>query len=1131
MKTQFKTTLQFLLIATIVFSFFPFRSVANASVSPKANIPVDFQITQSASDGLELLLSAPSYQTKEIDIEGETYDQIEVLGANTSSEFGQIQLPIANTLIGVPPQADITLEIVEDAARQIPGSYHLARAPLPALIEDINSTERWDYSQQNFMSEDSFGNSFVVARIAEEAWIRDQRVVRIEYQPFEFDISSGVLTWHSAVKVRIHFNYPLGIPIEPSVAKYSQSESPFEGMLETSILNYEQAKIWRDMPVSSGIQTTPPDSGPRYRIAITEDGIYKLTYQDLKTANPSLASLDLSLLQMTSQGKDIAIYVEDENANNIFDSGDYIIFYGQRFYGDQLADLYQNENNWWRTFIRQQPDGSYTLWKPELNALMLEKYTRENVYWLFEGSSNGLRMQTVDGDPSSNSNAPVEHYRKAVRAEESNWWKTTLFAGEESWFWEIISFGAKHPFTTSITAPASTGPNAILRSEFVSVNHDPSDGFDHHTQIYFNDNPTPISNFYWSGKSRYSYEHKNISAGSILDGINTFYIECLTDAQVSLPSYYFDWFEIEYNRLFVAENNAIEFTSTVTGTQKYQVSGFTDVSNPVVLDISNTNEPVRVLNSANQTEEVEISLTHPDAISIAMATGNIALLQDQISYYVPPNWSTMDAGFDYVYITHSDFLTSTTDLANYRNGTGLSTAVIDINDLYNEFNFGIYHPIAIKNFLAFAFANWTTKPTYTLLVGDGHWNFYDDNLAYYGSGQQFMPPHLVWVDPWQGEVDSANLLATIVGDDAFPDLMIARLPVNSEAEIDTYRSKLESYEAPHTPEAWEQNHGFVADLADDAGNFPALADDIITEYIDPTLFATPVRIYEEDYGCVNNNPCPAVNAAISDTLNITGTLILNYIGHASVQRWSHEAIFTPSDFSNLTNTDQLPVIISMDCLDGYWNGPSEFPGTSMIEEIVRQSNSGAIGSFSPTGLGVSTGHDLLHKGFYDALMNEGLWELGAAAQNAKLWLFTTGQNQDLIHTFTVFGDPALEIRNPFGLSVTPNPSTKHTDLPGSIVTHTIIIQNTGFVSDTYEIEITSNWGASLPYTTTAPILPGGQLSIPVEIQVPNQTAGSDAAILTITSQGNIGESIDVLLNTHLVNSLFEIFLPLLSKGY
>lgn len=1138
MKSQTKTAIQFLLVATIVFSFFPLQKNVSASDTPKTNIPIDFQIVESNDEMMELYLSAPSYQIENLEIEGVIFDKVEVPGAINSSEAGKYQLPIASTLIGVPLYAEITLTVIEDNSQQFPGNFKLAQAPLPARIDDLNSTERWEYSEtitENEVNRLYSKNVDNVVQIAEEAWIRDQRVVRIEYKPFQFDAQSGVLTWHPNVKVQIEFNNPFDIASDSPIENQYGDDSPFEAMLETSLLNYEQSKDWRGIPSSTGIQTVPPDISNRYRISITEDGIYQLTYDDLYATNPSVAGFDLSRIQMSSQGEDIAIHIND-GGDGYFGPGDTIFFYGQRFYGDQLADLYQSENTWWRTFVRQQPDGTYSLWKPKFNALMLEKYTRENVYWLFEGTSNGLRMQTVDGNPSGNNNDPVPHYRKTVRAEESNWWKSTLFAGEETWFWENVSSG-KHPFSVIISAPADTGDTAILRSEFVSS----TDGHTtegHYTKIYLNDMPVHLDDFHWWGKSRYLYEHNSLTPDTIDEGINTFYIEFLTpDPAEYRPNMFFDWFEIEYNRLFVAEDNAIAFTSAITGTQKYQVSGFTNLSNPVVLDISNPNEPGWILNSNPQSGTLTISLAHLDPISVAMDNDTPTLPQNQISFYEPPNWTTMNPGFDYVFITHKDLAPATETLANYRSGTGLSTVVIDINDLYNEFNFGIYHPIAIKNFLAYAFANWDINPTYALLVGDGHWNFYDSNLTEYGSGPQFMPPHLVWVDPWQGEVDSANLLATIIGEDAFPDLMIARLPVNSQAEIDAYRVKLENYETSPTPEVWEQNHVFVADLADDAGDFPALADEIITQYIDPNPNLTNSRIYERDYGCINTptpTPCPEVNTAITNTLNISGTLILNYIGHASVRRWSHEKIFTPDDFPNLTNNDQLPIILSMDCLDGYWSSPADFAGSAMIEEIIRQSNSGAIGAFSPTGLGVSTGHDMLHKGFYDAMMNEGIWGLGAAAQHAKGWLFATGQNQDLLHTFTVFGDPALEIRNPYGSSVSPLTSSEQTEIPGTILTHEITIENTGAVSDTYDIQISystsDNWTITLPITQTQ-LSPGQQQSITIEFETPtDETSSTLIADFTVIPRGNIGDSVEIQLNNYLRNGIIEIFLPLLVKG-
>jgi hypothetical protein len=66
-------------------------------------------------------------------------------------------------------------------------------------------------------------------------------------------------------------------------------------------------------------------------------------------------------------------------------------------------------------------------------------------------------------------------------------------------------------------------------------------------------------------------------------------------------------------------------------------------------------------------------------------------------------------------------------------------------------------------------------------------------------------------------------------------------------------------------------------------------------------------------------------------------------------------------------------------------------------------------SFSPTGLGVSTGHDLLERGLLTAVFKQGVSRLGLAALAGKAALYASGQNYDLIDTFTMFGDPALHL--------------------------------------------------------------------------------------------------------------------------
>ncbi len=89
-----------------------------------------------------------------------------------------------------------------------------------------------------------------------------------------------------------------------------------------------------------------------------------------------------------------------------------------------------------------------------------------------------------------------------------------------------------------------------------------------------------------------------------------------------------------------------------------------------------------------------------------------------------------------------------------------------------------------------------------------------------------------------------------------------------------------------------------------------------------------------------------------------------------------------------TNLDRLPIILSMTCLDGYWI----YPGTSgLMETMLRAANGGSVASFSPTGLGVSTGHDQLERGLLKAVFRQGVSRLGAAALAGKVALYSSGQ--------------------------------------------------------------------------------------------------------------------------------------------
>src|SRR5690606_36868629 len=56
-------------------------------------------------------------------------------------------------------------------------------------------------------------------------------------------------------------------------------------------------------------------------------------------------------------------------------------------------------------------------------------------------------------------------------------------------------------------------------------------------------------------------------------------------------------------------------------------------------------------------------------------------------------------GADYLIITHSEFLVPAQTLADYREAQGLRTAVINVQDIYDQFGYGIVGRDPIRGFL------------------------------------------------------------------------------------------------------------------------------------------------------------------------------------------------------------------------------------------------------------------------------------------------------------------------------------------------------------------------------------------------------------------------------------------------
>lgn len=1109
------------------------------AVSEEAGFTMRIHQGNPAEIALDFIVR--NYDLQTIYLDGESYTSLMFEGQSELVTVSGYEMPVMTKVLVAPPSGDFSIDYQTNNTTRIKTRHPLAPALQPVELDDDLTAGKSARLPQALEQVDGLLPTEAVQ--VEEAWVREYRLLIIKVFPLQYDASQQELVFSSHVQVKIAFAGNVASSIDAALEISDPRSDPFLASLLPVVENPEMLESWRAAAGASAVSTSAVQSisaAPRYRIAIDQDGLYRMTYAELLAAGVPVASIDPQTFQLDSQGRQVALYVSNNDGNPaVFSPGEYLAFYGQRFRGDRLAQQFVAENAHFYTYWKQLSDGSQVLWKPEMNAEMFEKYTRTNVYWLSYNQENPLRMPAFDGAPGS---APVaSHYTAVARAEQDRFWRTTHFTSEDTFFWEDSGFPARTAlsFGAQLSAMASGTFTATLKGEVVAMTSNLSAGPDHHTQFFINDSTfsgAPVLDKFWEGRSALAFEAL-FPQSKLIEGANQLNLKIIPTAAVPNERLLFNWFEIHYARLFQAEGDALEFSMSQAGPWKFEISGYSS-GDLGVMEISSVYTPTWITGSQYSSGVLSFESNQP-ADARYYAGRFIDLSAAQIVLTTLPDLSS---AADYVIITHKDFLAAVQPLADYRANKGLDVKVIDQQELYNAFTYGIFHPLAVKEFLRYAFANWSKPPRYVLLVGDGHWNFHGSPI--YASTSNYFPPNLSWVDPWQGEVDSANLLANVVGSDILPDVMIARLPVNNAQEIADYTSKLINYEAQGV-QTWQRNLLFVADNVPDAtGDFVYFSDAIAADYQRPGFVTS--KIYENDYGCptVSGNLCPEVNYAITSTLSSGGALLVSFIGHASLDRWTHEHIFLnrnrtfpamtlASSISTLNNGDRLPVILSMTCLDGYWIYPDNLsdpsrtigPQSSIIEDLQRVGGKGSVGAFSPTGLGVATGHDALERGFLDSLFVAGNWELGAAAQSAKMRLYQSGSNFDLLNTFTIFGDPALQMRSPHNVAETPSNSELAT-LPGGSVVFSLQVNNTGLVEDTYDVVLgTSAWQVSAP-AQIGPLSPGESTTLQVMVMIPSGTpiGSSDSVDVALISQGNRARRSSSTLTTR-ANEYFATWQP------
>ncbi|MEW6088940.1 MAG: C25 family cysteine peptidase [bacterium] len=698
------------------------------------------------------------------------------------------------------------------------------------------------------------------------------------------------------------------------------------------------------------------------KIEVEEEGIYRITAQDLIDCGWDIDKINPRRVSMSSRGKTVPIHIFGEKDKKL-DETDYIEFYG----------------------------------KPNLT-----RYTPVNIYWLRLDQPDVLGIKPLN----LNYSEPVAaDYIETVRCEENISYYPEFKGGEHWFFEEEFISPACFDFKINLDRIVYAGDEAVLRVNFMGGSGW-GFGAGYNRQkavIYLNDNL--IGEAGWVNDEAFTFNEK-ISVNLLLEGENKLTIKSPDEGGRLSQIFLLNWFEIIYPRELYAKENKIIFNAgTGSDETSFKIRGF---SSPDIEVFAHERGKVFSLTNIKVSGETEDDYS---VIFKGLDSKNTRYLvfadSAVIEPYIYPDRASNLRGrnnqADYLVIFPRDFKEVLQPLIEHRRAQGLNVKLVDAEDIYDEFNSGIFSPEAIKDFLKYAYQKWRSpRPVFVLLAGDGTFDYRD----FWQSGEKNLVPVFLTDTPDFGETVSDNWFVDF-NNDIMPEMFIGRLPVKNNTQLGSVIEKILSYENINHTVDWSKKLLFAADIG---AQFEIASDELAGIFSSSGYSA--IKLY------LSRSTPEIIRQSIINNIN-DGILMFNYSGHAGISLLSSSRIFQDSDIEYLNNNGSPIIFLAMDCATGYFIYPG---GLDCLAEILLAADGkGSVACVAPSGLSSVLEQKIFGEGFYRPFFEEGEYVLGALHYRAKHNLYqkksmigSSNKVENVIQTFNLLGDPALLIRREGG---------------------------------------------------------------------------------------------------------------------
>jgi hypothetical protein len=683
-------------------------------------------------------------------------------------------------------------------------------------------------------------------------------------------------------------------------------------------------------------------SGDWFKFSVDTTGVFKIDKNFLQQLGVSTNNLNPKKIQIYGNGGNLlpvlnsdfryndlqenAIYIKGENDGS-FDSSDFILFYAKGAH-DWIVDTEQNTA------------------KHRQNI-----YSNEAYYFLTVSNTDGKRVQQKSL-LTANAISQITTFNDYVFLEKE---EINILAAGTQWFFDD-DFNIENTQHFKIPFPNAISNDPVsIRIRGVSMSFGSTtmavkvNGEALYDLNFSSLNPSSLTK---ASVSERTAEVQN--SGDIIDVSITYDNRGNPSAKAFL-----DFIEVVGKKELIANGNQFSFRSfeqaNTVGPVKYKIQDNSTIFQ--VWDVSNPLEPKNIINEEDNTSD----FTFKDNGGVL----NEYVVLSQNDYYTPKllqNGRVVNQNLhalqdiNYLVITNSELFSEAQRLADYhQNNSNLSTKVVLLDEIYNEFSSGSKDITGIRDFIKHVHITNSTvekKLKYVCFFGDASYD-YKDRIT---GNNNIVPVKL--------SEKSFNLATSYVTDDFFVmlddnegemssrhtiDVASSRIPVSTIVQAKEVVDKILTYYNKDAIGDWRNTITFLADDID--ANGEQVIEQGVESIADEIKVNKPIfninKIYLDSYVQENSSGgerYPEVKEAITNAIE-KGTLVFDYFGHGGEDGFASERILDKSQIQNFNNPNTLPLLITVTCDFSRFDNPSR---TTAGELTFWNSKGGAASMITTT---------------------------------------------------------------------------------------------------------------------------------------------------------------------------------------